>query len=237
MNPPACTHAAPARRGPSPAYELVVFDWDGTLMDSAGKIVNCFAAAAADVGLAFPGEAAVRNVIGLGLQEAMDALFPGEDPRRVAALVARYREHFLHLDRTPMPLFPGVAEGLRHLAGLGLRLAVATGKSRRGLQRVLEATGLETLFCASRCADEAGSKPHPRMLQEILAQTRVAPARALMVGDTVYDLEMAARAGMPAAAVSYGVHDRRRLEALAPVACHDSFVQLQRWLAAEVAGQ
>lgn len=213
-----------------PDWALVVFDWDGTLMDSAAKIVNCFAAAARDSGMPFPGAAAVRNVIGLGLREAMDALYPGAEGAQVADLVARYREHFLHLDDTPMPLFPGVAQGLRDLYRRGLHLAVATGKSRRGLERALAETGLAGLFCASRCADESASKPDPRMLREILDHTGVEPARAVLVGDTVYDLDMAAAAGMPALAVSYGVHAPERLLTRRPLACLDSFPAVHRWL-------
>lgn len=211
-------------------YELIVFDWDGTLMDSAGKIVRCFESAVGDVGVPSPGAAAIRNIIGLGLNEAVATLLPQCDAATQAQVVARYREHFLHLDRTELPLFPGVREGLASLAERGYLLAVATGKARRGLCRVLEETGLGQLFVASRCADEARSKPHPQMLLDILDKTGVAAARALMVGDTVYDMQMARGAEVDALAVSYGVHDRQQLLAQGAVGCVDSFPEVGRWL-------
>jgi phosphoglycolate phosphatase len=211
-------------------YQLIVFDWDGTLMDSAGKIVRCFESAVGDVGLPSPGPAAIRNIIGLGLGEAVASLLPRCDSQTQSRVVERYREHFLHLDQTDMPLFPGVRDGLASLAQRGYLLAVATGKARRGLSRVLRETGLEALFAASRCADESFSKPHPQMLLDILDQTGVAPAAALMVGDTVYDMEMARNARVDGLAVSYGVHERERLLAHGPVACLDSFAEVHGWL-------
>jgi phosphoglycolate phosphatase len=220
-------------------YELVILDWDGTLMDSAGKIVQCFRSAAADIGVADPGEAAIRNIIGLALDEAMDALLPGEDEATRQRMVTRYRDYFLGLDRTASPLFPGVAEGLRDLVARGFLLAIATGKARRGLDRALGETDLAPLFSASRCADETFSKPHPQMLLDILDRTGVSVDRAIMVGDTVYDLEMARNAGMDSLAVSYGVHERERLLAQAPKAVVDSFDEVRSWLAtdATVAGR
>jgi phosphoglycolate phosphatase len=211
-------------------YQLIVFDWDGTLMDSAGKIVRCFESAVGDVGLPSPGAAAIRNIIGLGLSEAVASLLPQCDPEAQSRVVARYREHFLHLDQTEMPLFPGVRDGLASLAQRGYLLAVATGKARRGLSRVLRETGLEHLFVASRCADESFSKPHPQMLLDILEETGVVPAAALMVGDTVYDMQMARNARVDGLAVSYGVHERERLLAHGPVACLDSFPEVHGWL-------
>lgn len=211
-------------------FDLVVFDWDGTLMDSIAKIVNCFRAALADVGLPELSDAAIRHIIGLGLSEAVHALLPQTDAATRARVVERYREHFLHLDSTQMPLFPGVIAGLERLAGAGFQLAVATGKARRGLQRVLDHTATAHLFCATRCADEAASKPHPRMLHDILTSTGVPAERALMVGDTTYDLLMADAAGMPSLAVSYGVHSRERLLEHRPRACLDSFAEVCGWL-------
>jgi phosphoglycolate phosphatase len=211
-------------------YQLIVFDWDGTLMDSAGKIVRCFESAVGDVGLPSPGAAAIRNIIGLGLSEAVASLLPQCDPEAQSQVVARYREHFLHLDQTEMPLFPGVRDGLASLAQRGYLLAVATGKARRGLSRVLRETGLEHLFVASRCADESFSKPHPQMLLDILEETGVVPAAALMVGDTVYDMQMARNARVDGLAVSYGVHERERLLAHGPVACLNSFPEVHGWL-------
>jgi phosphoglycolate phosphatase len=152
----------------------------------------------------------------------MQTLFPQESTEARAQLVERYRCHFLELDDTAMPLFPGVAEGLSRLAERGLLLAVATGKSRRGLDRVLDETGTRHLFVASRCADEAFSKPHPQMLEDILEVTGMEPGRALMVGDTVYDMQMAHNARVAGLGVSYGVHARDELLANGALACLDS---------------
>jgi phosphoglycolate phosphatase len=211
-------------------YDLIVFDWDGTLMDSEIKILRCFQAAADDVGAPYPGDRAVRDIIGLGLGEAIGALFPGQSATTLGRLADRYREHFLHLNRTEMPLFPGVPHGLEQLRGLGYRFAIATGKARRGLDRVLDQSGIAHFFSISRCADETLSKPHPRMLLEILAHTGVDPARAVMVGDTVYDMQMAARADMASIAVSYGVQPCQRLLQESPLFCARSFDEVRRWL-------
>jgi len=211
-------------------YDLIVFDWDGTLMDSAAKIVRCFSSALADVGIANPGDAAIRNIIGLGLAEAITALLPAHSDAARAAVVERYREHFLYLDAGDSELFPGVATGLERLSRQGYVLAVATGKSRRGLDRVLGATRLKSLFAMTRCADESFSKPHPQMLQDILDHSGTDARRALMVGDTVYDLEMAKNARVDGLGVSYGVHERARLLELTPRAVVDSFPDVCDWL-------
>jgi len=211
-------------------YDLLIFDWDGTLMDSIVRIVNCFGNACTDAGLPRPPDAAMRHVIGLGLTEAVDQLLPGVDEALRERVVARYREHFLHIDQTAMPLFEGVRAGLEAFASQGYLLAVATGKSRRGLDRVLDETGLGGLFVASRCADEAFSKPHPKMLEDLLDYTGLEPNRALMVGDTTYDLQMARAASMDSLAVSYGVHTREQLLALQPLACLDTFAEVCQWL-------
>lgn len=211
-------------------YDLLIFDWDGTLMDSISRIVNCFGNACADAGLPVPAESAMRHVIGLGLGEAVDALLPGVDYARRERVVARYREHFLHIDQTAMPLFDGVRAGLEELVDRGYLLAVATGKSRRGLDRVLQETGMGSLFVATRCADEALSKPHPKMLLDLLDYTGLRSEHALMVGDTTYDLQMARSVAMDSLAVSYGVHSRETLLAHAPRACLDSFGEVRQWL-------
>lgn len=213
-----------------PRYELIIFDWDGTLMDSVAKIVRCFTAAVDDVGAPHPGEDATRHVIGLGLAEAVATLLPRLDVETRAQVVERYRQHFLHLDQTEMPLFPGVSEGLESLVAQGYLLAVATGKARRGLDGVLRDTGTAHLFCATRCADEAFSKPHPRMLEDILEQTGIETSKALMVGDTTYDMLMARHAGMDSLAVTYGVHGRELLLDHGPLACLDSFNEVYAWL-------
>ena len=199
-------------------------------MDSIAKIVRCFTAAIADVSLPDPGPEAIRHVIGLGLDEAIMALLPRADAATRTQVVDRYRQHFLHLDPTGMELFPGVREGLEALAQEGYLLAVATGKARRGLDRVLRDSGTAHLFCATRCADEAFSKPHPRMLEDILERTGIDADRALMVGDTTYDMQMARHAGMDGLAVTYGVHDRNLLVEHGPLVCLDSFEEVRAWL-------
>lgn len=213
-----------------PEHELIIFDWDGTLMDSIAKIVRCFNAALEDAGVAGPGEDAIRHVIGLGLGEAVAELLPAADAATCGEVVERYRQHFLHLDQTGMELFPGVRAGLEDLAAQGYLLAIATGKARRGLERVLRDTGTAHLFCATRCADEAFSKPHPKMLEDILEQTGFTAGQALMVGDTTYDMQMARHAGMDGLAVTYGVHGRELLAQHAPLACLDSFTEVYAWL-------
>ncbi|GMR20533.1 MAG: HAD-IA family hydrolase [Gammaproteobacteria bacterium] len=211
-------------------YDLIVFDWDGTLMDSEQKIVRCFEAAAEDAGVPHPGTEAISGIIGLGMTEAVEALMPEADAGQREAVIDAYREHFLIHDKTEMPLFPGVKRGLSELKGMGYQLAVATGKARRGLDRVLEQWQMHDHFAATRCADEAGSKPHPGMLRDILEATQVSLERAIMVGDTSFDMEMAQKAGMDGLAVSYGVHGRERLLPYQPLACLDSFEEVCVWL-------
>jgi phosphoglycolate phosphatase len=212
------------------SHELIIFDWDGTLMDSAAKIVHCFERAFADAGIAYPGAQAVRRIIGLGLKEAIVELLPGSPLSACDAVADRYREHFLALDSDAMVLFPGVRDGLKMLNAQGALLGIATGKSRRGLDRVLASTGLGDLFVATRCADEAFSKPHPRMLMDILDRTGMTPDRAVMIGDTTYDMLMAKAAGMSGIAVSYGVHSREELMQHGPIACCASFDEVLSWL-------
>jgi phosphoglycolate phosphatase len=210
-------------------FELLVFDWDGTLMDSAGAIVFSIQAACADLGLPVPGEAAARHIIGLGLRDALTTLLPGLPEAEYPALVERYRHYYLARDREIL-LFEGAAETVRGLAAAGFLLAVATGKSRQGLNRALAHTGLGPYFHASRCADECHSKPHPSMLEEIMDELAAAPERTLMIGDTTHDLLMAANAGVSSLAVAYGAHPREDLEALAPVATVESLPELRQWL-------
>jgi phosphoglycolate phosphatase len=211
-------------------YRMIVFDWDGTLMDSAAKIVNCFRCAARDVGAPLPSPQAVRGIIGLGLNEALAELFPdsGEDEHR--RLLEAYRDHFLERDNTRTGLFPGVAEGLARLKEEDFTLAIATGKARRGLERVLDETQVRHLFTASRCVDEAVSKPHPQMLRDLLEHTGIEARDALMVGDTTFDLKMAAAADMDALAVSYGAHPVEPLLAENPRDCLDEFGEVVQWI-------
>lgn len=212
-------------------YRLVIFDWDGTLMDSEARIVACMQAAARDVGWHELSRESVRDIIGLGLPEAIERMCPGMVAEQAEALRLRYAQHFVAADQTPMTFFAGVELGLQRLrSDRQIRLAVATGKSRRGLDRVFKATGSGAWFHASRTADETLSKPHPRMLEELLVETGVNAAEALMVGDTEYDMEMARALGMDRLAVTYGVHDRERLAACDPTFTAHAFPELIDWL-------
>lgn len=211
-------------------YDLLIFDWDGTIIDSEASIIQSMKAAARDLTVTEPEDAAVRNIIGLGLPEAIMMLFPDADERFVLALRERYVAHFLTADPTRSSLFPGVRETLQSLHQRGFRLAVATGKSRRGLNRVLEDTQLGALFEVTKCADETASKPDPLMLEEILLITDVPPKRALMIGDTEYDLEMGQRAKVDTVAVSYGAHAIERLSRWKPVHEIHAFSELNAWL-------
>jgi phosphoglycolate phosphatase len=211
-------------------YELIVFDWDGTLMDSTRLISKSLQNACADIGLAIPSETDALYVIGLGQADTFRHVAPGIDEDRKAQLAERYRHHFLALEGHGAPLYDGVREMLADLHGRGRRLAVATGKARRGLERVLDASGLRPWFEATRCADEGFAKPHPDMLLMLLDITGVEPKRALMVGDTTHDLELAANAGIDAVAVSYGAHDEKLLSTRAAKARCASVAELHRWL-------
>jgi len=218
-------------------FKLVVFDWDGTLMDSEAKIVACLRSAVADLGLPDQGEARYRNIIGLGLAEALGALFPQHPAAVHADLVERYRHHFLVANDTPSTLFAGAEEAVRRLAEQGYLLAIATGKGRRGLDRVLEETGMGDYFHATRCADETFSKPHPEMLLQIMDRLGAEPAETLMIGDTEYDMLMAKNAGTASLAVSYGVHELERLLKYQPLAHLDRIGDLPRWLESLSAGR
>ncbi len=211
-------------------YQLLIFDWDGTLMDSAARIVSSFHAAIAEVELAPLPDQAIREVIGLGLTEAVRHLYPGESEARRDQLRARYRHHYLFANTIPTPLFPGAAEVLQQLEAQGYLLAVATGKSRAGLARALEETGLGPLFAATRTAEETVSKPEPQMLWEILEELDGHPETALMIGDSEYDMEMARRIEMDCLAVNYGVHDSQRLMTWQPRGCLNHIGELPDWL-------
>lgn len=211
-------------------FDLLIFDWDGTLMDSATAIVGSLQAACADLGLPIPSDEQARYVIGLGLGDAMRHILPGLDPGDYPGVVARYRVHYLQRDANTA-LFPGAAELVTHLREAGFLLAIATGKGRQGLERVLANTGLKGLFHASRCADEGHTKPDPGMLEALLDELEVRKAQTLMIGDTTHDMAMASAAGVARLAVAYGAHTRDQLQAYDPVACVDDFASLSRWLA------
>jgi phosphoglycolate phosphatase len=210
-------------------YGLIVFDWDGTLIDSTGAIAECIQEAAREMGLAVPDRERARHVIGLGLHASLRHAVPDLRAEQATAFVACYRRHFLAREDA-MQLFPGVVGLLDALRARGHQLAVATGKSRRGLERALEATALRRYFAATRCADETEAKPDPAMLHELLAELAAAPERTLMIGDTSHDLQMASAAGVDAVAVCYGAHAARSLLALRPRACVPSVEDLRQWL-------
>ena len=219
-----------------PDYQLLIFDWDGTLVDSIGRIVESMRRAADVCGLPQLSDEAIKGIIGIGLPEAIQALYP---QLREAAQVERFRvgygEHYMTLESEPSALFPGVAESLESFRDQGYRLAVATGKSRHGLQRVLEGRGWENYFDITRCADETASKPHPRMLEEILEYFALPAASAVMVGDSSFDLQMASNAGMDSVAVGYGAQSLEGLRAHGPVLAVEHFDQLRHWLESGVA--
>jgi phosphoglycolate phosphatase len=192
--------------------------------------VASIVAACRDMGLDPPPAAQSRHIIGLGLHDALRCALPELDPRDYGRLAERYRVHYLARDHE-LALFPGAAELVRDLHAAGRRLGVATGKSRLGLSRALAASGLEPYFHATRCADECFSKPHPAMLLEILGELDIEPERALMIGDTTHDLQMARSAGVAAVAVAFGAHPRAALLAEAPLACVEDFEELAAWIA------
>jgi len=209
---------------------LLIFDWDGTLSDSTGLITRAMQQSAEDLGWPIPEAAAVQNIIGLGLPEALNLLFPDQDAKGHGLLRDRYRSNYLRADQAqPSELFPGVMRTLTRLRDDGHQMAVATGKSRVGLDRVLKVMGLHGFFHATRCADETASKPHPLMLHQLLEVFQVDPSSAVMVGDTEYDMEMGRRAGMDRIAVSYGAHAIDRLHPYEPALCLDQFDELLRW--------
>lgn len=210
-------------------FDLIVFDWDGTLLDSAAAIVQAIQNAARDLALPTPSDAEARHVIGLGLGDALRHAVPSLTPERYGEMVERYRHHYLSGDHE-LDLFAGVPALLADLSAAEYLLAVATGKSRLGLNRALQHSGLGPLFHATRCADECFSKPHPQMLEELLDELGVAPARALMIGDTTHDLQMAINAGVPAIGVAYGAHPVAQLDALSPLAVVHSIEELAAWL-------
>jgi len=210
-------------------YSLIVFDWDGTLLDSAGGIVESIQEAARDLRLPVPARETASHVIGLGLHDSLRTAVPTLPEDQYREFAEAYRRHFL-ARQGAMVLFPGVRELLQDLHATGYQLAVATGKSRRGLEHALESTALRRYFAASRCADETNPKPHPAMLLELMAQLAAAPGQVLMIGDTSHDLEMARSAGVDAVAVTYGAHPGDALRALAPLACVASVPELRAWL-------
>jgi len=211
-------------------YSLLVFDWDGTLMDSKAQIVNCMQSAITELELEGRSNTQISNIIGLGLEEAIIKLYPALDLKMVTLAAQTYREFYLYKDKTPSPLFDGVESVLKTLKASGYDLAIATGKSRRGLEKGLTETNLHDYFPITRCADETRSKPHPQMLEEILVDYNTDASDALMIGDSEYDLQLANNAKVDGFAVSYGVHGLIRLLKQYPVGFIDKIEQLPEWL-------
>ena len=212
-------------------YNILIFDWDGTLMDSAAHITACMRNAIAHAGADFRTDAQIRHIIGLGLEEAVRQLLPDASANLIQRVVEEYRQEFLFRTSHASELFAGARETLATLQAQGYYLAVATGKSRRGLDKVLAETGLETVFAITRCADETHSKPNPLMLEEILTDFDAKPSEALMIGDSEYDLLMARNIQMDALAVSYGVHSLQHLLQYQPQGYVDDIAHIPDWLA------
>lgn len=210
-------------------YSLVVFDWDGTLMDSTGDIVKAIQAACVDAGLPVPSDEQASWVIGLSLEPALNHAVPELTDEKRPYFLERYRYHYLSRD-PKLVLFDGVTDMLENLRQQGVALAVATGKSRVGLDRVLRNTGIGDFFMATRCADETFGKPHPGMLNEIMSVVGVEKSSVIMVGDTSHDLQMAANAGVHGLGVSYGAHPEKELRQQPHQALMHDVLAVNQWL-------
>ncbi|HEU5294221.1 MAG TPA: HAD-IA family hydrolase [Burkholderiaceae bacterium] len=210
-------------------FDLIAFDWDGTLFDSTALIVRCIQQSCADLGVAVPSDEQAAFVIGLGLVDALAHAAPGLPPERYPELGARYRHHYFERQHE-LTLFPGALEMLQALKARQQRIAVATGKARRGLDAALETVQLKSLFDATRTADETASKPDPRMLLELMRECGTTPERTLMIGDTTHDLQLAVNAGTPCIGVSYGAHDHEAFAEFKPLFVAHSTRELHDWL-------
>jgi len=213
----------------SKRYDLIVFDWDGTVMDSTAVIAGSIQAACRDLGLNIPDDETARHVIGLGLDQALRYAVPDMPEAMRPDLVERYRHHFLAQDQA-IPLFEGARETIAELHDAGYRLGVATGKSRAGLNRAMESTGMKNYFHATRTADQALSKPDPAMLLELMDELGASAERTLMVGDTTHDVQMAQNAKVDVVAVGHGAHSSEQLQKLNPLALIGDFAELRAWL-------
>jgi len=207
-------------------YKAYIFDWDGTLVDSESHIVSCLEYAAEQSGLPVLAYDKFKDIIGLGMREALLSLYPALSDSEIEDMRGHYSASFFAETSSPLKLFDGVVETLKKLQDKSVNLAVATGKSRNGLDKALLTTGLQPYFDVERCADETKSKPHPLMLEEIADHFSLKPSEMLMIGDTEYDLEMAAGFEMDAVGVSYGVHDVSRLMKHKPVKIIDSLSEI-----------
>ena len=214
-------------------YDLIVWDWDGTIMDSTPTIVHCIQQACRDLGFKEPDDTLASSVIGLGIQDSLRRAVPWIEPRHFQQLTDRFRYHYLAKDHE-LDLFAGIRELLEELRADQFLLGVATGKSRVGLNRSLNHHQIGHLFHETRTADESFSKPHPAMLLELSDMTQVPTRRMLMIGDTTHDLDMAANAGVDAVAVTYGAHPPDTLKASPSLVHVDDVAQLSQWLKANV---
>jgi len=212
------------------SYQLIIFDWDGTLMDSINRIVSSMQAAAEYCSITVPTVEEVRDIIGLSLPKALETLFPNITESETKILIEQYKHQFIKINTTPAHLFTDTLVLLNTLTEHGKILAVATGKGRDGLQSVFKQTQTGCFFKASRCADEANSKPSPEMLLSLLNELDILAEHALMVGDSIYDLQMAQAAGIDCIGVTFGVHDRGKLNSYKPKAIVDSLTELQKLL-------
>ena len=210
-------------------FDLIAFDWDGTLFDSTELIARCIQAACADVGAPVPSSRDASFVIGLGLADALRHAAPTLPRERHRELADRYRHHYFAKQHEIL-MFEGALAMLHDLKARQHSLAVATGKSRRGLNEALRSVQLAGMFEATRTADETASKPDPRMLLELMEELNVTPQRTLMIGDTTHDLQLAANAGTASLAVSYGAHEHAEFDAFAPLAVAHSATELHAWL-------
>lgn len=211
-------------------YKLIIFDWDGTLMDSVARIVSAMQASAKVINVEVPTFDQAKQIIGLSLPKAIQVLFPNCTDEQEALLVEHYKHQYVELDTTPTPMFDHALNLLSALRNDNKLLAVATGKGRLGLQRVWQASNTEHFFHSSRCADESLSKPDPDMINSLLAELNIKSHEAVMIGDTSYDMEMAQRAGVDRIGVTFGVHDHQVLSQHQPKAIVDSLIELQRLL-------
>ncbi|MBD8188825.1 HAD-IIIA family hydrolase [Pseudomonas viridiflava] len=211
-------------------YDLLIFDWDGTLADSIGRIIESMRTAAIGGGMEGRDDEAIKGIIGLGLPEAIRTLYPSITANDLIDFRQRYADCYMAMDNVPSRLFEGVSESIQAFRDEGYRLAVATGKARRGLDRVLKANAWLDFFDITRAADETASKPDPLMLHEIMAHCDVAPERSLMIGDSSFDLQMARNAGMDSVAVGYGAQSLDSLRAYEPRLAIEHFSELRTWL-------
>lgn len=210
-------------------FDLIVWDWDGTLADSTGMITNALLKAAEQVGLPALTPQAASNIIGLGLRESIEALYGNIPAEQAQALAKQYTANY-YAGESEIPLFAGAAESIIALSKRGFKLAVATGKGRRGLNLALEHCGLGKYFHSTRTVDECFSKPHPQMLDELMDMLVVIPERTLMIGDTSYDLQMAQNAGVSSIGVTYGAQNAEQWQHFQPIQQFDDFASLSKWL-------